>query len=432
MRISVFGLGYVGAVTTGCLSSQGHSVVGVDVSMQKVEAVNRGESPIIEPGLAEMLAQGCAQGRVRATTDVQDAISSTDASIVCVGTPSAISGALDLRFVRQVVGQIAAALARKNARHVVILRSTMLPGSTGTIVAELLQPLLEREALEVFYFPEFLREGVAVQDFLQPSLTVVGTRPGIVPSPELMALFGSGAVLVDWTTAEMIKYACNAFHATKITFANEIGRIGKQLQIDSSVVMSLLCQDHKLNLSPYYLKPGNPFGGSCLPKDVRALTHSARQLGIAIPMLENLLPSNDQHLRTLLLLIEESGQSEVAILGLSFKTNTDDLRESAMVEVAQILLGRGYKVRIFDPQLNLARLVGNNKRLIDVKMPHLATLLHSDLRSAVGTSGLVLAAQKCAGLAELSECITARHHVLDVNGWPELRSLPCRYEGLCW
>jgi GDP-mannose 6-dehydrogenase len=229
-----------------------------------------------------------------------------------------------------------------------------------------------------------------------------------------------------------VKYACNAFHAAKITFANEIGRVGKQLSIDAKSVMHLLCQDTRLNISSYYMRPGNPFGGSCLPKDVRALTNKARTTGVHVPLLDSLLPSNEQHLRSLLALIEATGQREAVILGLSFKSNTDDLRESPMVDVAQYLLGHGLALRIYDPALNLAALVGANKRVIDVRMPHLAQLLHADLASALGSQGVVIAAQKCAGLAELSAHLTERHHIIDVNGWLELRDLPAGYQGFCW
>jgi GDP-mannose 6-dehydrogenase len=271
-----------------------------------------------------------------------------------------------------------------------------------------------------------------VADFRDPSLAVVGTRDGKAFPAELTALFGPAAVVVNWNTAELVKYACNAFHATKIIFANEIGRLGKQMQIDSQVVMKLLCQDTRLNLSPYYLRPGNPFGGSCLPKDVRALGQYGREHGVKLPLLDNLLVSNQKHLEQLLGLITERGYSDIVILGLSFKSDTDDLRESAMVEVAQQLLARGHRVRIYDPQLNLTRIVGSNKRVIDEKMPHLASLLHEDLGSALGSQGLVIAAQQCVSLAELAKRITHRHYLLDVNGWPELRGLDARYEGFCW
>ncbi len=433
MNISIFGLGYVGAVTAGCLAKAGHGIVGVDVHPQKVADFNRGVPPIIEPGLDELLKSAKAHNRLRATQSCEEAIAATELSIVCVGTPSTAAGALDLSYVRGVVAQIANALRASDKPHSLVFRSTMLPGSTEKIVGELLGDLVDGGRLAVFYYPEFLRESTAVADFENPSLAVVGSRDGARPPEDLMrALFGEKATAVNWRTAEMIKYSCNAFHATKIAFANEIGRVGKQLGIDAQAVMALLCQDTKLNLSPYYMRPGNPFGGSCLPKDVRALTNCARQNGVNLPLLENLLASNERHLQSLLQLINDAGQREVIILGLSFKANTDDLRESAMVEVAQTLLGRGYQLRIYDPALNLAALVGANKRVVDVQMPHLASLLKTDLRDALGQRGIVVAAQKCAALADLKQFITPQHHVIDVNGWAELRGLAAKYEGFCW
>lgn len=432
-RISIFGLGYVGAVTAGCLARQGHSIVGVDVHPQKVESFNAGIPPIIEPGLEELLQQARARGLLRATTDCAEAIAATELSIVCVGTPSKVTGALDLSYVRQVLAEIGAALRARPQAHTLVLRSTMLPGSTEQLVAESLADLEKSGSLKVFYFPEFLRESTAVADFDHPSLAVVGTRDGAKPPAALMlSLFGEKTSVVNWPTAEMLKYACNAFHATKVAFANEIGRLAKEMSLDGQAVMAMLCQDTKLNLSPYYLKPGNPFGGACLTKDVRALADHGRSQGVSVPLLESLLPSNDRHMESLLGRILKSGQREVIILGLSFKPNTDDLRESPMVEVAQSLLGRGYTLRIYDPALNLAALVGANKRVIDTRMPHLASLLCPDLASALGSRGVVVAAQKCATLDELRGLITAQHHLVDVNGWPELRALPAHYEGFCW
>lgn len=433
MNISIFGLGYVGAVTAGCLTKQGHAVVGVDVHSQKVDDFNRGVPPIVEPGLDELLRQAKAKELLRATSDGAQAVRETELSIVCVGTPSTVTGALDLSFVRQVLRELAEAVRAKGRAHRLVLRSTMLPGSTAALAEEFLADLLKEALLEVFYFPEFLRESTAVADFENPSLAVVGTKDGAPPSPELMgSLFGGDVEVVTWNTAEMIKYACNAFHAAKITFANEVGRVAKPLALDARKVMELLCRDTKLNLSPYYMKPGNPFGGSCLPKDVRALTQQARLLGLNLPMLESLLPSNERHLQNLLGLIMKSGRREVIILGLSFKSNTDDLRESAMVEVAQTLLGRGYQLRIYDPALNLASLIGSNKRVIDARMPHLASLLHSDLKTALGRRGLVVAAQKCVDAGALAGHLGKDHAILDVNGWPELARLPVPYEGFCW
>ncbi len=433
MNVSVFGLGYVGAVTVGCLSKLGHAVIGVDVQEPKVAALNAGIAPIIEPGLEQLLQAAKSQGLLRATTNADEAIRDSDLSIVCVGTPSKVTGELDLSFVRAVAQEIGDALRRASRKHVLVLRSTMLPGSTKRLVDDLLSDLVRGGRLEVFYYPEFLREGTGVADFLNPSLSVVGVREGTAPPTDLVRnLFGEGTVVVDWATAEMVKYACNAFHATKIVFANEIGRVGKQMGLDARQVMDLVCRDTKLNVSAYYLKPGNPFGGSCLPKDVRALTQHARMHGLSLPLVENLLPSNAQHLQQLLGLILESGQTDICILGLAFKAETDDLREAPMVEVAQVLLGRGFKVRIYDPALNLGTLVGANKRVIDTRMPHLASLLCTDLASALGQQGVVLATQRCAPLDELAALMTERHEVIDVNGWPELRQLSTRYQGLCW
>jgi GDP-mannose 6-dehydrogenase len=433
MNISVFGLGYVGSVTAACLAQRGHSIIGVDVHPQKVQSFNDGLPPIVEPGLAELLTTAKDKGLLRATIRAEEAICDTELSIVCVGTPSKLNGALDLGFVRGVVQQIRAALDASRKRHILVLRSTMLPGSTEQIVGDLLSNLVDGGRVEVLYYPEFLREGSAVRDFDHPSLVVVGTRTGEQPPAHLRrGFFEDTAVVVDWATAEMVKYACNAFHATKVVFANEIGRVGKDMGLDARAVMELLCHDTKLNLSPYYMKPGNPFGGSCLGKDVRALTSRARAEGLHLPLLENLLPSNERHLQSLLSLITEAGEGEVCILGLSFKSDTDDLREAPMVEVAQTLLGRGYKVRIYDPSLNLAALVGANKRVIDARMPHLASLLQDDLATAVGQQGLIVAAQPCVPIAALKQVINSRHRLLDVNGWPELRTLPCKYEGFCW
>ncbi len=432
MKVSVFGLGYVGAVTAGCLSARGHSVVGVDVAPHKVEELARGKPPIIEPELEARLATGVASGRLRATCDAAAAVADTDLSLVCVGTPSTVSGALDLGFVRQVTREIIDAAHRKSTPHALVFRSTMLPGSTRALVAEFAADIVAAGRLSVFYYPEFLREGTAVKDFDQPSLAAVGSSDGSPPPPPFTELFGESVAAVDWETAEMLKYACNAFHATKVTFANEIGRLARGLGVDGAAVMEILCRDTRLNISPYYLRPGNPFGGSCLPKDVRALVNRARQTGASVPLLENLLPSNERHLHSLLELIASSHHHEIVLLGLSFKTNTDDLRESAMVEVAQHCLGRGHAVRIFDPQLNLAALIGANKRVIDSRMPHLASLLHPDLASAIGTSGLIVVSQKCVAIDELARVVTDQHQILDVNGWPDLRKLPARYHGFCW
>jgi GDP-mannose 6-dehydrogenase len=433
MRISVFGLGYVGAVTAGHLARRGHTIIGVDVQPQKVEAFNQGQAPIVEPGLEELLRSTNADGLLRATENCAEAVAETDLSLICVGTPATVTGALDLQYVRRVTEQVASALCRKRGPHALVFRSTMLPGSTAQLVDEFLGTSNGPAARTVFYYPEFMREGSALADCERPSLSVVGTVDGSPPPFNLMSqLFGEDAAVVTWPAAEMVKYACNAFHALKIAFANEIGRFGKHIGVDSVAVMDLLCRDTKLNISRSYLRPGNPFGGSCLPKDLNALTNRARQEGLHLPVLENLVASNERHLQSILRLVLSSEHDEVVILGLAFKENTDDLRESAMVEVAQILLGRGYKLRIYDPALNLGAMVGANRRVIDTRMPHLASLLKRDLSAALGERGLVVAAQRCAAVEELRRALTPRHQILDVNGWQELRDLSVPYMGLCW
>jgi GDP-mannose 6-dehydrogenase len=411
----------------------GHTVVGVDILADKVQAINAGKSPIAEPELEPLLEDAQREGRLRATLDAVEAVAATDVSILCVGTPTGVNGEPDLGFVKSVTGEVAEALAHLGKRHAIIFRSTVLPGTTASLVAGPLRKVWESGQVNVFFYPEFMRTSSAIADFLSPGLSIVGTDPEKRSFPDdLGFLFPHPPEILDWTTAEMVKYACNAWHAAKVAFANEIGRWGKAMKVDSRRVMELLCGDTKLNISPYYLKPGNPFGGSCLPKDVRALVQQSREVGIHLPMLESLLASNRLHLEALLDQIANTGEREIAILGLAFKSGTDDLRESAFVDVAQNLLGHGYQVRIFDPSLRLARLIGSNKRQIDVRLPHLAHVLCDSAAQAIGSAGLIVAAQRVATIEELRPLITSRHRVLDVNGWPELRQLPCPYEGICW
>jgi GDP-mannose 6-dehydrogenase len=433
MDVSIFGLGYVGAVTAGCLTEGGHRVVGVDVQMVKVDAFNAGRSPIIEPELEEMLSHARRVGLLKATVDVRDAIAETQLSIVCVGTPSLASGRLNLDYVRKVTQQIREALVLLGKRHTLVFRSTMLPGSTRQMVSEFLADLIEGGRLKVFYCPEFLREGTAVSDFREPSLSVLGTQDGLVPADvEMAKLFGGDPEFLSWDGAEMIKYACNYFHAIKVGFANEVGRLSKCLGVDGARVMNVVCLDAKLNISRYYMRPGNPFGGSCLPKDVSALSSLARMEGVSMPLLDSTLSSNQSHLDALIKQITQHETRRVGLLGLSFKEDTDDLRGSPMVAVAETLLGRGYQLQIYDPQLNLTRLVGANEAEIQRRMPHLASLLRDSAVDVVAASDLIVVAQACADPNELLPHIRPDQRIIDVNGWASLRDLPCHYEGLCW
>ncbi|OYW24657.1 MAG: GDP-mannose dehydrogenase [Planctomycetales bacterium 12-60-4] len=433
MTISVFGLGYVGAVTSGCLSQTGHQIIGVDVHEPKVRAFNEGRSPIVEPELDEMLKAASQTGRLRATTDAAEAVAASALSIICVGTPSVPSGGLDLRYVTLVTQQIAAAVQQQGKHHTVVFRSTMLPGSTRKMVAAQFADLVQSGQLEVYYCPEFLREGTAVADFRDPSLVVVGTEDGSAPaSVEITSLFGGTPSVLRWEGAEMIKYTSNYFHALKVGFANEIGRLCKHLNEDALRVMDVVCQDTKLNISRYYLRPGAPFGGSCLPKDVSALRSFARQQDINLPLLESTQVSNDAHQLQFVQLIEQSGKRRIGFIGLAFKADTDDLRGSPLVAAAETLIGRGFTVSIYDPQINLSRLIGSNEQQIQVRMPHLAQLLKPVAEEIIENCDVLVVSQKCVPIDTLQACVRPDHLVIDVNGWAPLKTLPCRYEGLCW
>jgi GDP-mannose 6-dehydrogenase len=433
MNVSIFGLGYVGAVTAGCLTERGHSVIGADVQEAKVKSFDAGISPIIEPELDALLQTAKREGRLRATTDAAKAVRESEVSIVCVGTPSLESGRLNLDFVRKVSQQIADAVRAKGTKHTLIFRSTMLPGSTRAMVRDFLGELVESGTLRIYYCPEFLREGTAVKDFREPSLVVIGTHDGQGPqSSEPVELLGRDPAVLAWEGAEMIKYACNYFHALKVGFANEIGRMSKFLGVDGARVMDVVCRDTRLNISRYYMKPGNPFGGSCLPKDVSALSSFARMEGVSMPLLDNTLNTNQAHFDTLMKLITSKEKRKVGVLGLAFKADTDDLRGSPMVAVAETLLGRGYELHIYDPQLNLSRLIGANEAEISRRMPHLAQLLRKSPVEVIERSEVIVASQKCARPDELATAATAEQWVIDVNGWTDLKMLPWKYEGVCW
>ena len=433
MNVSIFGLGYVGAVTAACLAELGHTIIGADVQQAKVDAFNAGASPIIEPELDHLMQMAKKTGRLRATTDPAVAVADSEVSIVCVGTPSLESGRLNLDFVHKVSLQIAEAILKKGQPHVVIFRSTMLPGSTRAMVKEFFQSLISQGSAEVYFCPEFLREGTAVKDFREPSLAVIGTHDGNAPgSAAAQALLGGTPAFLSWEGAEMIKYSCNYFHALKVGFANEIGRLCKHLGEDGTRVMDVVCADTKLNISRYYMRPGNPFGGSCLPKDVSALRSFARMEGISLPLLENTLDTNHAHLDQLIKLIMSKEKRRIGLLGLAFKADTDDLRGSPMVAVAETLLGRGYELHIYDPQLNLARLIGANANEIQRRMPHLASLLRDSVGEVIASSDVIVASQKCAQADELASVAKAEQYLIDVNGWSELKALPWKYEGVCW
>lgn len=379
-RIAVFGMGYVGCVSAACFASRGHEVVGVDVSADKVAMVAAGRTPVVEERIGELIAEQVAAGRLRATTDSAEAIAQTDIALVCVGTPSTESGGLLTMHLEQVADEIGAALADRDERYTVVFRSTMLPTTCEQIVLPRLEASSGKRAGEGFGLavnPEFLREGSSVKDFFDPPKTVIG-QVDDATGEAVAALYEGlpGPVYrVPLRVAEMIKYVDNGFHALKVGFANEIGSVCKALGLDSHIVMEIFTADTKLNISPAYLKPGFAFGGSCLPKDLRAITHRARHADVQVPILESILPSNEGQIDRAFRTVEALGKRRVGLFGLSFKPGTDDLRESPMVALAERLLGRGFELLIFDRHVSVSRLLGANRAYVDQRIPHLSKLM---------------------------------------------------------
>lgn len=432
LNISIFGLGYVGCVAAAQLASRGHNIIGVDIIDEKVNALNEGRATIHEPGLDELIAKSGELGTLSGTKDTESAIMSTDVSLICVGTPSTASGSLDLSYVRQVSEQISHALEKKSGKHLLVFRSTMLPGSTRSLVEAYFKTLISDGRAEVFFFPEFLRQGSAVKDLIDPSLSVIGAYDKTHSVEPLKALLEPSTVISDLETAELIKYACNAYHASKVSFANEIGRIAKSLGINGPEVMRILCLDTRLNISKHYLKPGIPYGGSCLTKDVSALTHFARTKALSVPTLESLLDSNEKHIEHLTSLVELTGKKKILLIGLSFKANTDDLRGSAPLELATRLMLRNFSVQIIDPLVTPDKLMGATKRFVDQKLPALDNLLVRDHKTAIENAEVLVVSNKCIDLAEIAAHVTAEHKIIDIYDWKELAELPATYCGICW
>jgi GDP-mannose 6-dehydrogenase len=436
MRISIFGLGYVGAVCAGCLSTRGHEVIGVDVSQPKIDLINQGKSPIVEPGLAELLRAGVNAGMLRGTTDVGAAVMASELSFIAVGTPSKRNGDLDLGYIELVCTQIGEALRNKPDRHTVVVRSTVLPGTVKNVVIPLIEAASGKKAgvdFGVATNPEFLRESTAIQDYDFPAMTVIGELD--VESGDLLQELYSelDAPIIRKTieVAEMIKYTCNVWHATKVTFANEIGNIAKAAGVDGREVMEVICQDHKLNLSKYYMKPGFAFGGSCLPKDVRALTYRAGQMDVEHPLLAAIMPSNRVQVKRAYDMVANCDKRKIGLLGLSFKAGTDDLRESPLVELAEILIGKGYELRIFDSNVEYARVFGANKEYIESKIPHVSSLLCKELDEVVSASDVLIIGNGDARFAEALQNIGDDKQIVDLVGFMEHTTSATR-EGICW
>ena len=435
MKIHVYGLGYVGCVSAACLAKAGHEVVGLDIDANKVAIINAGRSPIIEPDLGEIISDVVSSGALSAATEPTGP---ADVSIVCVGTPSSESGSLSLAQVVGTAHDLARMLKTSQSYRVVAIRSTVLPGT----VEETVLPILSKESgktpgkdFGLCMIPEFMREGSSVRDFAAPPFTVIGeydTRSGDLAA-KLFEQVDAPLFRTEIRTAEMIKYACNAFHAVKVCFANEIGNICKAFGIDSHAVMDIFCQDTKLNLSPYYLKPGFAFGGSCLPKDLRAILHRGRHEDMELPLMDSLLRSNRHQVQMAYRWIRRTGKKRIAVLGLSFKSQTDDLRESPILELIEMLLGKGFSVSIYDAEVSLAKVFGANREYIERAVPHVSSLMRESAEDAIGEAELVVVSKKSEAYLEAIRQLPPGTMILDlVRLSSDLQEMPAGYDGLCW
>src|SRR5688572_14012260 len=424
MRIAIFGLGYVGSVSAACLAAAGHDVIGVDVDQHKLSLLRSGRPPVSEPGLDDLLGSGVSSGKITVTDDTAAAVRESELSLVCVGTPSRRNGSLDTTYLERVMSQIGAALPDR-AYHVVAIRSTVLPG----VVQSTLVPLLEQasgrvagDGFGVCVNPEFLREGSAIRDFQRPPFTLIGEtdrRAGDLLQG-VYAHLEAPVHRVQPDEASMVKYASNIFHALKVAFGNEIGAVCQQLGIDGQTVMRIFCEDRDLNISPRYLKPGFGFGGSCLPKDLRALVHVARELDVTAPLLVSVIPSNDAHIQRVVDVVLETRRRQVALLGLSFKVGSDDLRESPFVRLAEGLIGKGVPLRIYDPDVALGDVFGRNRAYVQDHLPHVGQLVATDFAEVIGGADVIIVAKRLAETARLPELMVPNQTVIDLVGIPEL------------
>ncbi|HXJ06024.1 MAG TPA: nucleotide sugar dehydrogenase [Candidatus Acidoferrum sp.] len=437
--ISIFGLGYVGAVSSVCLAHKGNNVIGVDLNPLKVEQLDSGRAPIVEVRVAEMAEEANKASRLHATTDAMKAIADTEISFICVGTPSLRNGKLDLRGVERVCADIGAALKRKNAFHLIALRSTVLPGTTENVVIPVIEAASGKRAgvdFAVCFHPEFLREGTAVADFFAPPFTVFGTANSehLTPLRELYHWAATDIYETSPSTAEMVKYVCNVFHGLKVCFANEIGTLCKTMGVDTEVVTRIFTSDTQLNISPAYLKPGFAFGGSCLPKDLRAINYRSKELDLRLPLLESIMPSNNEHLERAAETILRTNKKKIGFLGLSFKPGTDDLRESSLVNLVKRLLGEGCQCRIFDEDVVLGRILGSNRLFIEETIPHIGSLLSSELKEVVEGAEVLVVGTKAVPANELAVYLRPGTTVIDLVHLEKSRRLSghIAYEGICW
>jgi GDP-mannose 6-dehydrogenase len=436
--ISVFGLGYVGTVTAACLAYRGNTVIGVDLNDTKVDAVNSGKSPIVEPKAKEIIAEAHEAGRLRATRSAEDAILNSEVSFLCVGTPSLRNGKLDLGNIEPVCAEIGEILKRKTAFHTVVLRSTVLPGTAETIVVPTLERAIGKrigEGFGVCVNPEFMREGTAVADFMEPAMTVIGAsdKAHSVMVRDLYSWAPGRLFETSFRAAEMVKYLCNSWHALKVAFANEVGTLSRELKVDAESLMEIFASDSKLNISAAYLKPGFAFGGSCLPKDVRALNYRAKELDLKLPLLESIMSSNEEHLERAIDLVLRTGKRKIAVVGLSFKAATDDLRESPQVQLVKRLLGEGCEVQIHDENVSLGRLIGSNRDYIEKVIPHIGSLLKSDLEEVLKCAEVVVIATRGMDMQALQKHVRPEQQVIDLVNLEKSRRIRSgTYKGICW
>lgn len=439
LSVSIFGLGYVGSVSAASFASMGHKVIGVDVSRAKAEMLDSGRTPIIEARMSELVADAKKRGLLRATADATEAVLNSDVSFVCVGTPSLKNGKLDLGHIESVAREIGTAIRQKKAPHVFVLRSTVLPGTTETVVL----PILERESgkkcgqdFTVCYNPEFMREGSAVADFLNPPYTILGASDTNHLAPLRELYKDVPATLYETTipVAEMVKYFSNCYHALKVGFANEMGTMCKHLGVDAQAVTKIFTSDTKLNISAAYLSPGFAFGGSCLPKDLRAITYKAKELDLKLPVLESLMPSNAEHVDRAVDMVMSTGKKKIAQLGLSFKAGTDDLRESPQVQLIKRLMGEGLDVRVWDEDVSLGRLAGANRQYIEEVIPHIGSVLSADMEAVLRPAEVVILGNKSASKERLTKHLRPDQIVIDLIHLDRARRPDGAktYEGICW
>jgi GDP-mannose 6-dehydrogenase len=437
MRLSVFGLGYVGCVSAACFAKEGHDLIGVDVNPTKVEIINGGQSPIVETGVGELIGEMVAAGKLRATTSSGEAVLESEISLICVGTPSHANGSLDLTYIKRVCQEIGAALEQKKGGHVVVIRSTMLPGTIESVVVPTLEVYSGKKFgrdFGVCINPEFLREGTSLKDFYAPPFTLIGADDEDVAMSVRRLYSGVEAPvhIVGIKAAEMVKYACNCFHALKVSFANEIGNVCKGLGIDSHEVMEVFCRDTKLNLSPYYLQPGFAFGGSCLPKDLRALGYKAKELDVDVPLLSAILPSNRRQIERVIEMVLATGRKRIGVLGFSFKAGTDDLRESPLVALIEILIGKGMQLALYDRDVSIARLFGANKEYIEREIPHIAQLMRGSLAEVLEAADVIVIGNKAEEFRQVESQMRAGQIVIDLVRVFENRVSDESYQGICW